>query len=357
MEMKSIGILGLAVELPGTKRRNSDWPDTFSREIIARQRSDLTLVLTEEANLDVTTQAISKYSGDPFRGSVERRVLATEEEISDLEARAVKKALEVADTQAGEIDLLIASAAIPDLLGSGNASAVHQKVGLRPDCLTINHDNQCSSALSSMILARSMIASGACRKALIVQSAAYSRVMPYELPLSVNFGDGATAAVLGSVSEGRGVLGSSWFSDGSYHKAICLAPREGGNWYSGHSELIANSLDPARAREAIGRFGAMAKEAVSAAAEDAKVSLEDIKYFACHQPTAWFVELCQRTAGLEHCKTESTFAQTAGVGPCNVMLNLDKGLRSGSLRRGDLVATYAMGSGFTWGAVILRWGR
>jgi 3-oxoacyl-[acyl-carrier-protein] synthase-3 len=208
-----------------------------------------------------------------------------------------------------------------------------------------------------MVQAQALISAGMCRKALIVQSAVFSRVMPYDLPLSVNFGDGATAAVLGSVSAGRGLLGWSWFNDGSYHRAVCTAPRGGGSWQEAKGGLITSSLDPEKARSAIFQFGDMAKEAVVQAALKSGVPPRAIRYFACHQPTAWFVELCRRAAGLEGAEALSTFTKTAGVGPCNVMLNLNAGVVEGAVRRDDLVAIYAMGSGFTWGATILRWGR
>ncbi len=357
MEQFQVGIHGIGVALPAHIRKNAEWPPSFAEEIRGKTRSDLTLVDVSKETALLVKEVLGKYSTDPFRGSVERRVIASEEDGSDLETRAAVQALAVAEANPSDIDLLIVSSAVPDLLGSGNASAVHRKLGLPKTCLTLNHDNQCSSAVSSIITAQVMLASGAYRKALIVQSAVFSRVLPYELPLSVNFGDGATAAVLGPVSGHRGLLGSSWFNDGSYHRAVCTAPRGGGRWQDAKGGLVTASLEPEKGREAIFRFGDMAKEAVDAAAEKANIDLKDVKFFACHQPTAWFVELCQRSAMLQHAAAPSTFSQTAGLGPCNVMLNLNEGLMTGALRRDDLVAVYSMGSGFTWGAAILRWGR
>ena len=217
-------------------------------------------------------------------------------------------------------------------------------------------ESSCASFLPGLLMAATHLTATNGRYAMFIQSAVCSRVLEYERPLSVNFGDGATAVIVGKVGKDRGILGWSWFNDGAYHKGAVVTPAKGQPWYLGQGRHVVTSLDPAKGRDIGLRLGLLCKQAVDAALTDAGVRREEVGFFAAHQPTAWFNELCIRTSQLDHVRTASTFAKTASVAAANVALNVDEGVRTRQLRAGDLAMLYSCGGGMTWGAVAMRWG-
>ena len=352
-----VGILGIGVFLPPAVRRNSDWPASFVDRFNDRAADDITIQRKTSEPPTGPLAIISRYESDPFRGSRERHVLSPTSSVLEMEVEAGAKALEMANVRAEDIDLLIVSTGVPDLLGASNHSAIQERLGLPRQALTISLDNACSSLIPALLTAAGQITIGAARKALLVQSAAFSRVLDYDRPHSVNFGDGATAVVVGPVGEGYGIQGWSWFNDGTLNRTVCFGPAEGGAWYQGAGRLVVASQDVEGARRMVHSFGGWAKEAIEGALTHAKLEKRDVDFFACHQPVVWFNPLCAQAAGLEDVPTECVFPQTAGLGPANVPINLDAGVRSGKLRPGGLAMLYAMGSGTQWGAMALRWGK
>lgn len=357
MPAQNIGILCVGTFLPPAVRTNDFWPASFRERFSETRKTDIT---TPDVNapqaVALVREVLGQYEKDPFRGAKERRVLDLSLDASSMEVEAARQALDRAGLKATDIDVLIVSAVVPDLIGSGNASTVHHQLGLRPEVLTLNMDTQCSSPLSALLTAIPHIASGSAKYALLIQSAAYSRVLPYERPMSVNFGDGASAFILGKVADGRGVLGHSWFNDGSFHRAIAIAPRGKSRWYEPSDGLVAVNPDLSKGAEVPYRLAEIADQAVSTSLNKAGVTKESVDFFASHQTTAWFVELSARGAGLDGAKAPSTFAWTGGVGPANVGLNLEAGVSSGALKPDDVAVLYSTGAGMTWGSVVLRWG-
>lgn len=355
----SVGIHGVGTFLPERRRTNSEWPTSFTQRFEEAQKFDITIPSIETGTwaADLAADVVRPYGRDPFRGAVERRVIADDDKSSDMEVRAAKAALASSETSPDEIDLLLVTSMVPDLIASSNAALVHRKLGLKPSALAINIDNTCISFIPQLLLATGQIQAGQVTKALLVQSAAFSRVMPYERPLSVNFGDGAAAAVVGKVSEGRGVLGSAWLNDGDFHRAACIAPANGDDWYKGSERFVISSLDIERGKAQVGRMGELCKVAVDSVLDKTKIAHREVNHFLVHQPTAWFGELCRRTSGLANAKMPYTFRDTAGVGPANILMNFDRGLSDKSIRADDVAVIYACGGGMSFASVALRWGK
>lgn len=352
-----IGILGIGVHLPSQVRRNSDWPSSFAERFSDRRREDITTPDLNVPGADaIVREVLGKYEADVFRGSVERRVLGEGLWASDMEVEAGKQAFEVAGLKPQDIDVLVVSSGIPDMVNPTNSALVHQRLGLRPRAMACTVDASCASFLPSLLLAASHLTATSGRYAMLIQSAACSRVLEYERPLSVNFGDGATAVIVGKVGKDRGILGWSWFNDGSYHRAACVAQAQGEPWWVGKSKQVVGSLDYGMGRGIGLRLGLLCRQAVDAALIDADVRREDVGFFAAHQPTAWFNELCLRTSQLDHVRSATTFSRTASVAAANIALNVDEGTRTGQLRTGDLAMLYSCGMGMNWGAVAMRWG-
>jgi 3-oxoacyl-[acyl-carrier-protein] synthase III len=356
---QNVGILGIGVYLPEEVRTNDWWP----KHVVEKWRNKTPDLLPErqvppDPNNDgerLALAAIKALRGDPFGGAVERRILPDHLQASDMEVSAAQDALARAGIRPDQIDLLLVYSSVPDYLSTPNACAVHKRLGLKEECFATTIDGACNSFHLQLTLAQSMIKSGGCQAALLIQSANSPRLLPPDQPVSTWFGDAATAVVVGPVSQDRGILGSAHHTDGSTHSVIVTGV-PGKRWYE-EGRTWWYPTDRIAAKQVILGAVTCAKQVVNEALTIARCRPQDVDFYASHQATPWLRRVTQEFAELSNARFVDTFKWTGGLTACNVPFCLAMGAREGLLRDGDLVATYAGGNGITWSSVVLRWGR
>jgi 3-oxoacyl-[acyl-carrier-protein] synthase-3 len=299
-------------------------------------------------------ESMAEFRDDPFKGSVERRVLADALAPSDMEILAGKDALQRAGVPADEIDLLMVYSQLPDYLTVSTAVRVHEGLGLPARCFTTSVESACNSFMQQLEMASLMIESGRVKRALLIQSTAISRAVRPEDQHSVWFGDCATAVVVGPVSEGRGLLGTAHRTDGSFYRAL-VTGCPGKHWWEGHP-FVYNE-DSAAARRMLLAIADVGKEVVDDALGQIGMAADQVDFYATHQSTLWFRKVTQEHLGLTHAQSFDTFRWTASVAACSVPLMMGMGEREGVLRDGHTVAMYSGGGGITYSGAILRWGK
>jgi len=352
---RSVGIRSVGIHLPETVRPNDWWPqemvdgwrDSFEQRLAAADGpASESERLIREAMLD--------FGDDPFRGSVRRHVLPDDMESSDMEVAAARDALERANCSAGDVDLLLSSALVPDYLATNNACTIQHALGISRSCLTISLDVAGNAFSQQLAIAESMIATGRATTALLTQSCAHSRVLEPDDPHAPWFGDAATALVVGPVSANRGLLGRADRTDGALQGSLVVGV-PGGRWHDEGRAVIYNA-SMAATRSLIGSLIDVAKETLDEALDDAGASPQDIDFYACHQAFPWLRRVTQRHAKLDRARFVDTFSEAANVAAANVPFVLATAERRGTLRDGDLVATFTGGSGITWSSMVMRWG-
>lgn len=353
-----VGIHSIGVHLPEIVRKNDWWPESTVRAWrekidanLQRQRVDDDTAVSE--GVRAVAEAMARYYADPFKGSVERRVMPEGMVTSDMEAAAAEDALVRAGIARNRIGLLLTNSQLPDYLSVPTAPEVHRKLKLSDRCLAIGTDAACNSFLTQLALAEQYIRGGMTEYALLVQSSGFLHLARPEDAHSAWFGDGATAVLVGPVSSDHGVLTSSHRTDGSlYHALVTGCP--GRRWYDAEPYLYVESAR--LARKMLLSVAEMGREVVHAALGAADLRPEQVDYYASHQATPWFREVTQAFIGLTNARYSDTFTQTGSLAAANVPFMLAMGEREGKLHKGDLVAMYSGGSGVTWSGVVMRWG-
>lgn len=353
-----VGILGLGTYLPEPVRTNAWWPE----EVVARWQHKLNTTLprtvelrdkAETEGVRAALSAILELSHDAFQGGQERRTLPDALSSSDMEAAAAQQALLDAQVTAEEIDVLLTYSMVPDYLTMNSAAVVHHKLGLPERCFVLHAEGICSSFLSQLVVAEQFIRTGRARRVLIVQSSCGSRIAPTEEPHSAWLGDGASAAVVGKVQAGRGILGMSHRVDGSYHGAfVCGVP--GRRWFE-EGRVVAYSPDPRRSHQMILNGPDQARQVVAEALDMAGLTHDAIAFYACHQPSRWFRPVTQQLAGLKNAASVDIYERCASLGACNIPFQLQAGLKQGRVKEGDALALFSIASGMTWSSLVLRW--
>lgn len=356
----NVGILGIGIYLPEPIRKNDWWP----RHVVdgwRAERKKTNLVRAERERGDPSTEGarvtflgMETWADDPFRGAVERRVMPPGMRSSDMEVLAAEDALRRAGISPQQVELLLLFSQLPDQLIISNATKVHHRLGLSRRCFTMGTDSACNAFLQQLSLAEQMIKVGRARYALIIQSAAVVHISRPEDMHSAWFGDGATAAVVGPVPEGYGILGASHKTDGSFHDAL-IAGCPGKNWWEGIPILYVK--DRYAARRMLLVIADLAKDSVDDALCEAGINHDQVAFYATHQSTRWFRQVTQEYIGLPNARSFDSFAWTGSLAACNIPFMLGMGEREGLLRSGEIVAMHTGGSGVIYSGMVMRWGK
>jgi 3-oxoacyl-[acyl-carrier-protein] synthase III len=353
--MQLVKIQSLAIAFPRTVRTNDYWREKFPDAIApTRQRQSqsppsLDLIPTA-SGIDLWLQEVTPYLADPFRGSVERRVIAAAESSVMLEAQAAREAIAAAGLTIAEIDLAIVSSLFPSAVGPGSASHLSQALGLQ--CPAWNLESTCASALIALQTAQALIQTGVYRHILIVASQIGSQAVNEADTLSWSMGDGAGAMVLGATTDRGEILSTivlpTIATSGAYTHQLTIDDRGCPRLQTSTGENVSSLAETA---------ADTVRECCQAAVAAAGVSLDRIDYFAFNTPTAWYARVCAKALGIDPHKVIDLYPLYANIGAVFPIANLYHGVATSKIRSGDLVLVYANGAGATAAAMVLRWGE
>lgn len=351
-----VGIRSIALNFPSLIRKNQYWHQNYPELVNQAEQRTLARLFkpndsTKNSNQnDLWSQVVAPYMSDPFRGTVERRVLAPGESSLILEERAARDALAAANLTTEEVDLMTVTTLFPEQIAPGNASYLNGKLGLR--CPAWNIESTCSSALVALQNACALVQTGQYRNVLVVVSCIYSHFVDEDDTLSWFMGDGVGAFVVDTLKPNQGILGTQ----------IVHTVSTCGSFFN---ELTTDAQGKPRMRIRTGekaskQLGGTAVEFVQTccqgAAKKAGVSLGDIKFFAFNTPTAWYAQLCAKALGVDLERTINLYPHYANIGPVLPIANLYHAAQSQKIKENDLVMVYTIGSASTAAATVMRWG-
>ena len=265
---------------------------------------------------------------------------------SDLALEAAKRALEAADVDAANIDLIIVATSTPDMVFPSTACLLQQKLGVY-GCAAFDVQAVCSGFVYALTVADSMIRTGAASKALVVGSEVFSRILDFkDRTTCVLFGDGAGAVVL-EASDTPGLLASELHADGRHVDILCVPGTVSGGQILGDPLLKMDG--PAVFKLAVG----VLEDVARSVHEKAGRTTEDVDWLIPHQANIRIMQGTAKRMKLPMEKLIVTVHEHGNTSAASVPLALDESVRSGKIQRGDTVLLEGVGGGFTWGAVLL----
>jgi 3-oxoacyl-[acyl-carrier-protein] synthase III len=265
---------------------------------------------------------------------------------SDLALVAAKLALEAADVDAANIDLIIVATSTPDMVFPSTACLLQQKLGVH-GCAAFDVQAVCSGFVYALTVADAMIRTGAARKALVVGAEVFSRILDFnDRTTCVLFGDGAGAVVL-EASDTPGILASELHADGRHVDILCVPGTVSGGKVLGDPLLKMDG--PAVFKLAVGVLEDVARSVL----EKAGRTTDDLDWLIPHQANIRIMQGTAKRMKLPMEKLIVTVHEHGNTSAASVPLALDESVRSGKIKRGDTVLLEGVGGGFTWGAVLL----
>jgi 3-oxoacyl-[acyl-carrier-protein] synthase-3 len=339
-------IRSLAISVPGTVRTNDWFRQNYPAQVAAAEDRSLAKLWKAGAPSDPFSIEMAPYLEDPFRGTIERRVLAPGEKALHLEHDAAQKALAAAGMAPNDVDLMIVTSFLPDQIGPGNAVFLARELGFKKPAF--NLESACASSVVALHTASGLVSAGMYRNVLVVSSCTYSRYADPVDSLSWFMGDAAGAFVVGPSRGDDGLLGMHTIP----------TPETCNTFYfdrgDGDVPVMRCTPETGRILQATGETHL--RTCCEGAARDAGVALSDIDFFVFNTPTAWFDRFAARALGVDPSRTISTYTRYANVGAALMPANLHAAALEGKVKRGDRVLVYAVGSVSSASAAVVRWG-
>jgi 3-oxoacyl-[acyl-carrier-protein] synthase-3 len=282
------------------------------------------------------------------RTGIRQRYIADEQQsASDLALEASRRAIQAADIEAQEIDLIVLATSTPDQVFPSTACLLQAKLGIR-GCPAFDLQAVCSGFVYALSVADQFIRGGRTRTALVVGAEVFSRILDWnDRGTSVLFGDGSGAVVLRADAK-PGIHASVLHADGSYAGLLSVpgsinCGKVSGSPYlrmdgQGVFKFAVKVLDEV-ARETLAQCG---------------LSTGDIDWLVPHQANARIIEATGKRLGIDASRVVVTVDQHANTSAASVPLALDVAVRDGRIRSGHKVLLEGVGGGFTWGAALVE---
>jgi 3-oxoacyl-[acyl-carrier-protein] synthase III len=271
-------------------------------------------------------------------GIVERCFAAEGEMTSDLALHASRKAIEAAGISADEIDLIIVATTTPDMPFPSTACILQDKLGIRNGGAAFDMQAVCGGFVFALNTADMYIRGGQAKTALVVGAEVFSRLLDWnDRTTSVLFGDGAGAVVLRASSQ-PGIVAAKLHADGAHRHMLKSDP------------LV--SMDG----KAVFKFAVkVLSEVVEEVLEEQKMHGSDIHWLVPHQANIRIIEATAKKLGLGMENVIVTVASHGNTSAASVPLALDTAVRDGRIKAGQNILLEAVGGGFTWGAILIKW--
>ncbi len=285
-------------------------------------------------------------------GIRERRIAAPGERTSDLALAAARAALEAGGVDPQSIDLIVLATSTPDNTFPATAVSVQAGLGITHGA-AFDLQAVCSGFVFALAAADGLLKNGGFKRALVIGAETFSRLIDWsDRSTCVLFGDGAGAVVLDAVPQAgaaadRGILTAHLRSDGRYKDKLFV---DGGPSSTGTTGYLRME-----GREVFKYAVAMITDVVVDAFAATGYTAADVDWFVPHQANKRIIEGSAQKLGIAPEKVVITVDRHGNTSAASIPLALSTAVDDGRLKSGDLVLLEAMGGGFTWGAILLRW--
>lgn len=293
-----------------------------------------------------------------------RHVLTGNENLNGLAVEAAKGALQMAEVEAENVDLIILCSSTPDDL-FGGASRIQGDLGCK-SALAFDITAACSGFVVGLITATRFIKGGGYKNVLVIGADALSRIVDWtDRGTCILFGDAAGAVLVQACSEDEdGLLGFNLNSDGSgqRHLNAFISDAE--------HEAISNAngvplFPPKRSTYScikmngneVFRFACRCvPQTIQASLDDAGLSSSNIDWLLLHQANQRIIDAVSNRLEIPSEKVISNLVNYGNTSAASIPLALDEAVRNRKIKAGDTIATAGFGAGLTWGSAIVRWG-
>ncbi|MEW9615768.1 beta-ketoacyl-ACP synthase III [Shinella sp. S4-D37] len=287
------------------------------------------------------------------RTGIRQRYIAGEgETTASLGEGAARAALDKAGLTPADIDVIIVATSTPDNTFPATAVNIQNRLGMHHG-FAFDVQAVCSGFVYAVTTADAYIRGGLARRVLVIGAETFSRILDWtDRTTCVLFGDGAGAIVLeaaegAGTNQDRGVLTTQLRSDGAHREKLFVDGGPSTTGTVGHLRM--------EGREVFKHAVGMITDVIVSAFDATGFAAEDVDWLVPHQANKRIIDGSAKKLGIPLEKVVVTVDLHGNTSAASIPLALAAAAGDGRIKDGDLVLLEAMGGGFTWGAVLLRW--
>ena len=278
-------------------------------------------------------------------GIRERRIAAADETVATMGFEAAKNAIEAAQINPQDIELIIVATTSHSHAYPSAACQVQGLLNI-DDAISFDLAAACTGFVYALSVADQFIRAGKVKKALVIGSDLNSRKLDEtDRSTVVLFGDGAGAVIL-EASEQEGIISTHLHASADKNNALVLAQPERGIEKSGYIEMQGNETFKLAVRE----LSNVVEETLSANNLDKK----DLDWLVPHQANLRIITATAKKLEMDMSQVVVTLDKYANNRAATVPVALDEAVRDGRIQRGQLLLLEAFGGGWTWGSALVR---
>ena len=290
-----------------------------------------------ENSLDTTDEWITSRTG------IKERRIVEDQNTCDLAHEASRKALEMAELKASEIDLIILATTTPDKIFPATATTLQDRIGA--SCPAFDLQAVCAGFVFALTTAQQYIENGVFKNILVVGSETMSKIVDWnDRSTAILFGDGAGAVVL-SKDNTTGIKHSKICSDGSFLSSLYV--NNNGINKTGTIEMAGNEVY----RIAVNRLSDLAEEML----KDCNMTSDDLAWMVPHQANIRIISAVAKRINLPMNKVILTIEKHGNTSAASIPLALDVAVRDGRINKGDNLLFEGIGGGFSWGGLLVEY--
>lgn len=275
-------------------------------------------------------------------GIEERHFAADNQETSDLAVAAAKEVIANAGITPEEIGLILVATVTQDQTFPSVACMVQEQIGA-VNAAAMDQAAACAGFIYSLVTAKHFVEANAYKYVLVVGVEKLSKVIDWnDRNTAVLFGDGASAAIVGPVSDGRGILSFELGADGTGGKNLYLTQQD---------TIAMNGREVFKF--AVRQMGESAVNVL----DKAGLTKEDVDFLVPHQANIRIMESARERLELPPEKMSKTIHKYGNTSAASIGISLVEELEAGKIKDDDLLVLVGFGGGLTWGAVAMRWGK
>lgn len=289
-----------------------------------------------EKVLDTTDEWIRTRTGIQ-----ERHIAAADENTSHMAIKAAEKAMQNAGITPDQLGLILVATVSPDQAFPSVSCQITEHFGIQ--CAAMDIAAACSGFIYGLVTAKQFVENNSYEYILVVGVEKLSKLTDWEdRNTAVLFGDGASAAVISKVSEGRGILSYELGADGSGGKHLYLNENH-------HISMNGREVFKFAVRQ-------MGESAVSVL-QKAGLNKADCDFLIPHQANIRIMEAARERLDLPEEKMSKTVHKYGNTSAASIGLSLMEELEQGKVKDDDILVLVGFGGGLTWGAVTIKWGK
>ena len=291
-------------------------------------------------------------------GIVERRVVSEGETTSDMCTIIAEELLRRSNTDPNEVDVIIIATVTPDMPTPATASLVQNRIGAN-NAWGFDLSGACTGFIYALDTGSRLIESGKYKKVIVIGSDTMSSILDYtDRNTCVLFGDGGGGVMLERAKDSdSGVIDSILRTDGSGSDYLKIPG--GGSLHPASYETVDQHLHYIRQdgqvvfKYAIKGMADISEEIL----KKNNIDSNSISLYVPHQANKRIIDGAAQRCGFKDDQVYININKYGNTTAGTIPICLDEAKELGRIKDGDLILLAAFGAGFTWGSMLIRWGK